>query len=256
VGPVRASVGQGTLQASKVLDASGSPATLAVDVDLDNGTSRYYGGRVNFKGALAGTGNSVAQLMAGLDGQILLDLRDMELKKSLLTKFGQGLLQTVDPFDKGTETAELVCAIMRFDVKDGIADAEEKIVAQFTKVTWFGGGTIDLKTEALDIGAQSKPRVGVGSIGGLAGLVHIGGTLGNPRAVPDPKGMVKAYGETYLTVVTGGLYLLVKGIWDKTHADSDVCAAVLAKRTEVRGKPVADDSKPEATESSTPELNN
>ena len=256
LGPVRASVGQGSLQASNVLDASRSPATLAVDVDLDNGTSRYYGGRFNLKADLDGTGDSVAQLMAGLDGQILVDLRDMELKKSLLTQFGQGLLQTVDPSDKGAETTELVCAIMRFDVKDGIADAEEKIVAQFTKVTWFGGGTIDLKTEALDIGAQSKPRVGVGSIGGLAGLVQVGGTLANPKIVPDPKGMAKAYGETYLTVVTGGLYLLVKGIWDKTQADSDVCAAVLAKRTEAQGEPVVDDSNSEATKRSTPELSN
>lgn len=239
-GPLQAAVGEGSLQASQVFDVSKSPATLAVNVHMKDGTSRSQGGRYGLDVDLKGAGDSVAQLMAGLDGQIIVDLRDMTLEKSVMTRFGKGLIETISPFDDKTDENKLVCAIMRFDIDNGIADAEDKIVAQLTKVTWFGGGTINLKTEALDLGAQSKPRTGLGidTLAGLPSLVHVGGTLANPRVVPDPKGIAKTYGEGYLTVVTGGLYLLAKGLWEKGQANSDVCAEILSKRKETKTTPV------------------
>ena len=145
-----------------------------------------------------------------------------------MTDLGRGLLDTMSPFDKEQGKTKLVCAIARFDIKDGIADAEDKIVAQLSKVTWFGGGQINLKTEAIDLGAQAKARTGLGiSNTGLASLLHVGGTLVSPTVLPDPEGVAKKYGQYYLTVMTGGIFALVKGMWDKAEANSDVCAEVL-----------------------------
>ncbi len=228
VEPVKATVGEGLFQGSLVMDASRSPATLSVDINMDNGTSRYFGGRYDLKVDLDGTGDSIAKLMAGLDGQVVFDIRDMDMEKSLMTDLGRGLLDTMSPSNEEDKTTKLICAIARFDIKDGIADAEDKIVAQMSKVTWFGGGQVNLKTEAIDLGAQSKARTGLGiSTAGLASLLHVGGTLASPVILPDPEGVAKKYGQYYLTVMTGGIFGLVKGMWDKAEANSDVCAKVL-----------------------------
>ncbi len=239
VKPVNAAVGDGSFEAGLVMDASRSPATLSVDIDMDDGTSRYYGGTYRLKVDLDGAGNSIAQLMAGLDGQVIVDVRDMEMKKSLMTDLGRGLLDTMTPSGEEEEDTKLICAIVRFDVNDGIADAEDKVVAQLTKVTWFGGGQINLKTEAIDMGAQSKARTGLGiSTAGLASLVHVGGTLASPTILPDPEGVAKKYGQYYLTVLTGGVFGVLKGMWDKAEANSDVCAKVLEKGEEERARGV------------------
>ncbi|MDX5362391.1 MAG: hypothetical protein LPL13_13895, partial [Alphaproteobacteria bacterium] len=57
--------------------------------------------------------------------------------------------------------------------------------------------------------------------------------------------MAKTYGEGYLAIATGGLYLLAKGLWDRTQANSDVCAEILAKRKEVKQRPVQAGTSPD-----------
>lgn len=247
VEPVQAKVGDGVFDADLVLDASRSPARLSFNVDMDDGTTRYFGGRYNLTVDVDGAGDSVAQLMAGLDGRVIVDVRELGLKKSFMTNFGRGLIDTLNPFDSKSDETELVCAIARFDIHDGIANADDRIVAQLTKVTWFGGGQVNLRTEAIDLGAKSKPRSGLGInvVAQLAGLVHIGGTLASPKVVPDPAGVAKQYGEHFLAVTTGGLYLLVKGLWDKSQANSDVCAEILAFEEKERGMSARADAEPE-----------
>ena len=255
VEPVTAAVGNGTFDASLALDASGPPAALSVDVNMDDGTFRLFGGRYDLKMDVDATGDSVAQLMAGLDGQVIVDMRELELQKSFMTKFGRSLLDTMNPFDKQSDKSELVCAIVRFDITDGMADANDKIVAQMTDVTWFGGGNINLKTETINVGAQSKPRKGLGiNIGGLAGLVHVGGTLANPKIIPDPVGVATTYGHRYLAVATGGLWLLVKGLWDRSQANSDVCAKILEIGEKEKHLADGEGTEPEATLASGSEL--
>lgn len=233
VSSLQAAVGQGSLQAAAKIDASSSPARLSLDVDMRNGTTRNFGGTYSADVELKGRGDSIAQIMAGLDGRIIIDVRDLDLKKSALTQFGRSLTDSLNPFDKEEDKSKLTCAIVRLDITNGIANANDRIVAQMTRVTWFGGGTIDLKTEKIDIGAQSKPRKGLGlGMGSLASLVHVGGTLATPKIQLDPKDVAFKYGEYYLTATTGGLYLLLKGLWDGGKANSDVCAKVLELETE------------------------
>lgn len=235
VDPFLASVGEGEFDARAKLDASRKPAVMSLDIVMDDGTGRHFGGRYDLKVGLDGTGNSVAEIMAGLDGQAIIDVRDLKLEKSAMTQFGRSLTDSLNPFDKEEKKSELTCAIVRFDIDDGIANADDRIVAQMTRVTWFGGGTINLKTEEIGIGAQSKPRKGLGiSLGNLASLVYVGGTLGNPKVQLDPKDVVVKYGQHYLTVMTGGAFLVLKSLWDKSRANSDVCARVLKLGEEER----------------------
>ena len=227
VKPLQAKVGNGTFGGSATLDAHNSPATLAANIELSNATFRDFGGTVNFLVDLTGSGNSVAEIMAGLDGQLHFDVREVTLKKSFMTGFGTGLLSSLNPFTGQDEETKLICAIIFFDINDGIADANKKIAAQMTDVTWFGSGEINLRTEEIDFGMNPKQRKGLVSMGGLAKLAHIGGTLAHPKIQLDPKDVAVKYGKYAAAVSTGGLTLLADIVFSKVKANQDVCAAIL-----------------------------
>lgn len=99
------------------------------------------------------------------------------------------------------------------------------------KMNVIGSGTIDLKTEKLNINIDPQAREGVGiSTGQLAELVSIGGTLAEPKAVPNTKAALKAGLSAGAAVATGGLSILAQGLFDKSTADEDPCATALGKK--------------------------
>jgi uncharacterized protein involved in outer membrane biogenesis len=226
--PMKARVGNGTFEGTATLDTGTTPAALSTDVELKDATFRDFGGKINLLADLDGSGDSIAAIMAGLDGKFMFDARDATLKKSFMTGFGSGLLDSLNPFRKNKETTELTCAIIVFDIEDGIADANRKIAAQMTDVTWFGSGEINLKTEQIDFGMNPKPRKGLGiSLGELAKLVHVGGTLAKPKTRLDPKDLAVKYGKYSAAVATGGLTLVADLLFSRIRANSDVCSGIL-----------------------------
>jgi hypothetical protein len=233
--PLKANVGAGTFQGIASLDARRSPAALMADIELADATFRDFGGKVHFLVDLKGKGDSIAEIMAGLDGQLEVDVRDVILKKSLMTGFGSGLLNSINPFAKKEENTELICAILLFDIEDGIAYANKRIAAQMKDVTWFGSGEINLKTEEIDFGMSPKSRkvldVGLGS---LTKLAHVGGTLAHPKIELDPKDAAVKYGKYTAAVATGGLTFVGDLLFSKIRANRDVCTAILEDLEEIQ----------------------
>lgn len=233
--PLQARVGDGTFGGSATLDARTSPATLMADIKLADATFRDFGGKVNFLVDVVGGGDSVAEIMAGLDGQLAFDVKDVTLKQSLMTGFGTGLLSSLNPFTKEEEDTELICAIILFDIENGIADANKKIAAQMTDVTWFGSGEINLETEEIDFGMNPKPRKGLGiSLGSLAKLAHVGGTLAHPKVELDPTDAAVKYGKYTAAMATGGLTLVADLLFSKIKANKDVCTAIMEDLEEIQ----------------------
>jgi len=195
---------------------------------MTDATFHNFGGKLNFLVNLDGSGDSIAAIMAGLNGQLMFDVREATLKKSFMTGFGAGLLDSLNPFNKKEDTTELICAVILFDIEDGIADANKKIAAQMTDVTWFGSGEINLKTEEIDFGMTPKSRKALDiSLGSLAKLAHIGGTLSHPKIELDPKDVVVKYGKYTAAVATGGLTLAADLLWGKIKANTDICGKIL-----------------------------
>lgn len=232
--PLQASVGDGALSGVATLNAGSHPVSLAADLEMSDATFRDFGGTVNSLVELEGSGNSIAAIMGDLDGRLKADVRGATLKQSLMTSFGSGLLSSLNPLDEEEEETELICAIAVFDIEDGVADADGKIAAQMTDVTWFGGGEINLNTEEIRFGMSPKPRKGLGiSLGTLAKLVYVGGTLAEPRIALDPTDVAVKYGKYTAALATGGLSLLVEGLWGKMKANTDVCESILEASEEV-----------------------
>jgi uncharacterized protein involved in outer membrane biogenesis len=225
--PIKAIVGNGRFDGTIRFDTGNSPPTFIVHAKLVDGTFRYFGGKIHFLADLNGRGDSIAGIMAGLNGQLEFNIRETTLKKSFMTEFGKGLVRSINPLDSNDETTELVCAIILFDIKDGIADANRKIAAQTTDVTWFGSGKINLKTEKIEFGVNPIPRKRLLHMGDYAKLVYLGGTLAQPKLQIDPKGMAKKYGKYLVAVGTGGLTWAADTLWGSMKANMDVCAEIL-----------------------------
>jgi len=223
--PIKGAGGAGNMNGIVRIDGRSETPDLKVDFAILQVPTPNLGGKLDFDVNLAGKGKSVAELMASLNGQILLVMRDGRIEGKLVTKLGTGLLS----FSKEKNYTTLECGTVRVDIKDGIADFEKNVAAQLTEVTWRGGGTVNLKTEELEVGITPKPRKGIpiSITGSLSGLVYVDGTLKNPKIQLDPKDVAVKYAKYSVHVATGGLTYLAEKIKDKIQANQDICAKIL-----------------------------
>lgn len=240
IAPLNAGVGGGTLAMQMNLDASsGKSGALDTSIDLKNFEpatlpalkDELSGGKTYATIKVRGSGSSVAAIMAGLNGNLLVKMGPGVIKSKSGNIAGSDLFAStfslLYPGAKGS-TNELECGVIKFDIKDGIATSDQGIAFATTKMNILGSGVVDLKTEKLDIGINPQARTGTGiSAGQLAELVRIGGTLAEPKAVPDTKAAFKTAASVGAAVATGGLSILAQGLFDRASADSDPCATAL-----------------------------
>jgi len=222
--PIEANDGEGTLKGFIRVDARKESALFDVDIVIDDMPTPHLGGGSDVNINLTGGGQTPAEIMGGLDGQLLIVLRDGRLEHSFATNFGTGLLS----FSDETDYTDLECGIIRMDIVDGMVDFDNKLAAQLTEVNWRGGGEINLKTEKLAFGIAPKPRKGLGiGAGGFASLVYVAGTLKSPRMILNPKDVAVKYGKYMAYVSTGGLSLVAESLINKFRANIDICAQIL-----------------------------
>jgi hypothetical protein len=251
----RASVGGRAINGSLTLDSSRQPAPMSLafhadkiplsDMLADDGI--LEGGRIFVDIDTRGNGNSVREIMAGLNGHASLALVESRLSGTAFSNLGKGILSQVNPLSAERGYSEIECAAAAFDIKDGIATTPRGLVVRETSATWFGSGEIDLKTEQINISVESKPRKGLGlSAGALASLVQFGGTLANPTITLNPVGVAKTGAHAALAVSTGGLSLLATGLLTTATSEQGICEEIL--QTIILGK-----SPEESTEQATEE---
>ncbi len=226
--PVTAGLGNGSLSGAVMLDTGKSPTALDIDLRVQAATLRNFSGNINFLADLAGSGDSVAAIMAGLSGLVELDIRNLILKNNLITDFAAGFFNFLNPLGKEKEHTQVICAVVLFKIEDGIADARRKIVAQMEDVTWIGGGEINLKTEEISLGISPRSRKLLDiDMGELASIGYLGGTLAQPKIAIDPKDIAIKYGKYTAAIFTGGLSFLADQLWRKIEANQDVCDRIL-----------------------------
>lgn len=224
VEPITGVSGEGTLDGYIHFDARNDIAELDTDIVLDRMPMPNIGGEVDLKFVLKGEGESVAEILGTADGRLIVAVQDATIPHSFATNFGSGLMS----FTADKEETALECLIVKMQIEDGFAEFHNTLAAQLTEVTWHGGGKINLKTEKLGVAIEPKPRKGLGiSVGGLASLVYVGGSLKSPSIGLNPTGIVKSYGRYAATVATGGLSLLARGLFNRITAGEDLCEEIL-----------------------------
>lgn len=249
--PLTARLAGGTLQTAIILDGSNKKsASLNLNVDIRNlqpGLLPDLRGKItdaatNIKINAGGTGNSIAGIMADLNGRILIQSGKGVYKSNNKGSGGNGLLSKtygmLNPEANADKGTNIECLVVNLNVKDGRSSFDRKIALATDKIDVLGSGTLNFKTEQLDIGAVPQAREGIGLSGkSLAELVRLRGTFANPKVAPDTKAALKAGLSAGAAVATGGLSLLAQGLLGESKAVSDPCALALGKKPEQKTQP-------------------
>ena len=217
-------------------------AKLDLGVFFDGlGVPRFISGTAGAKIEVHGRGDSVAALLAGLDGKALVLARDGELNTGALDRLGRTLSAQVVSLltASGTEmkTSKLNCGATVFEIRDGLAHCVA--FALDTDVTnVVGGGYIDLATENLDLTFKpSAKKGGVGikgvgrinmSAGSLTNLFKIAGTFAAPAVVVNPDGVAVGVAKTAVGVTLFGPMGLFAPLVGAAGYEKDPCEKVLA----------------------------
>lgn len=242
--PFTANVAGGALDSTLRLQAEEDLAT----VDLDLAVEGLLPGRLpafaniveeaptDLSIDVRGTGRSIAEIMAGLDGDFLVTSGPGLLKSQGSNSATSDLIvsayRKLNPAAGDDETNRMECAVAKFDIRDGIAATDRGIALATRKMNVIGSGLVNLETEGLDIGFTPQAREGVGiSTGQLAELVRLRGTLAEPKAGLDTKATLMTGVSAGAAIATSGLSILAQGLYDRLTADDDPCATALASDT-------------------------
>ncbi len=241
----------GTISAEINLDGSnGKSATLSNNIELKQielgqlpavkEKEILTGGKTDISIKANGSGASVSAIMAGLNGKLLVTIGSGKISsKAMELASADALMDTLsmlNPMAEGSDGSLLECAVVNFDIKDGIATADNGIAMSTNQMNILGGGTINLKTESLDIGIAPKAKEGVGlNVAQLAALVRLGGSLANPAPKADTEAALKKGLAAGAAVATDSLSLLagelLGGSGDDVGNPCDIALGKAPKKT-------------------------
>jgi len=234
--PLTTAIAGGAISGDLAMDAktgavAGRLSVKGVDLGkIDEevpGGELVTGGKTDADFELHGTGKSVRAIMAGLDGSLLLAVGPAAFKARYADILGfEGLFNIVNKSLPPVEETHLNCLVTRFDIANGLATSRIA-VADTQRLNLDGSGTINLKTEELDLTFDSTTKVT--SLLSLMPPIHAGGTLANPDFEPDiGAGAVGALGNVLNDLLNPGNVL---GEIFGSGKKKTVCEVALEKAT-------------------------
>ncbi len=204
VKPFSAGVAGGTLSMTLSVDGARAPAPVAVDVAANQveagslmqvlaGSSVLSGGRINMKTSVAGAGNSVRAIMAGLNGRFDAAMGPGNINNDFAKLMFADLFKM---FSSGGESSNLKCVVARYDINHGLANTRQ-LAVETSGATIIGKGTINLATEGLDL--HLVPYATSANLTALAIPMQVGGTMAHPSVAPDAAAMANGTLNTVLS---------------------------------------------------------
>ena len=169
VDPLNFSIGGGTAQGTYVLQSSKTPPFMAANLTVDQfdispmlqqlEKDNAFEGTLNTSIHLNSKGDSVAALMAGLNGTVHLNIHDGQIESKQLAflerYMGSNVMELINPFIKRPTHTAINCLITTVDIQDGLADC--KMVLDTEQSALVSTGTIDLKNTPHQLyNTQSK----------------------------------------------------------------------------------------------------
>ena len=242
--------GGGKLAGSMQIAAQKAGSTLNLklkidELDLENmanslGVSDAVAGKLNIDLDLNGHGNSVAALMAGLNGDTKILVSDGKLDNRYADLIGgdlrASLTKLFNPLAEKQAYTTLNCVVNHFEIKDGLAESQI-LVIDTNRMTVVGEGDINLRTEALDLGVTPEPKEGVGadnvasvniSLKEFTKPFRLKGTLAHPSLGIDPTETVLTFGKTLGNIALFGPAGLATSFVSGKFGENHPCAKSLA----------------------------
>jgi uncharacterized protein involved in outer membrane biogenesis len=247
--PFKFTIGGGKADVRFAVRSQDKPVTLAANLNINQleigpmldklGYERSVEGNMDADINLDGSGDSVAALMAGLNGNTRIVMSNGHTASKhleLLEKWlGTGILRMLNPFEERRQYTPINCFVNKIEIRDGLADLQLLLDTDRTSI--FGAGDVNLKTEGLNLGIKPTPRksalpTGISfSLTELSQPFRLGGTLANPSLAIDP-------GRTALVIgkMAGALALGPIGVAaffaDVSVGKKDPCALAMEAVTQ------------------------
>jgi len=264
IDPLGAVIAGGKVNGSVLLDASRKIAGMKAKIGAhqidygqlltERGLSDIATGKVDLTIDVSGSGSSVRQLMAGLNGKTRIVTKDGKLESGALNIVSTDLLNVFDSKDDKT----IRCGVVQFNINNGNAKAHA-IVFETGGLSVVGTGSANLVDETLKL--RVDPRSKKANLMTVAMVpVNVIGTFAKPDWQVDMAGaagnVAAGAARTAGAVATLGLSLLVekaaKSVVPSTD-ETDYCTPALAGKKVVPGEMKASEApKPQSSNSSPP----
>jgi uncharacterized protein involved in outer membrane biogenesis len=177
-------------------------AQLFPTVDLTKTSTGQINGEFN----LAGTGNSVARMLATAQGELGLVIVGGEISRLMMEKAGLHLWEILEIKLTGDKPIKLRCGVADFDVREGVMQANA-LVLDTEVTTIMATGSVDLGQELLNL--TLNPKTKDTSPLALRSPIYVRGTFAKPVVQVDKvRVAARALGAVALATVNPLLALI------------------------------------------------
>jgi uncharacterized protein involved in outer membrane biogenesis len=243
IDPMQFGFAGGELEGKFNIDGSSEPMTARLDargrrLKLDDllpqmRNTRMALGSVNGKAALAGRGNSFAQLLATADGEAQMAMGKGQISNLLLEVIDLDAQEALGFLIRGDRPVDVRCALVDVGFKKGVMEART-IVFDTTDTIIEATGKADFAREQLDMRVKPVPKDM--SLLTLRVPFDVRGSFKDPQITPDKAGLIARGGGALLLGSVAPIAALLALIETGPGKDSD-CGALVA-RAQSEGVPV------------------
>ena len=176
-------------------------------------SSKVTGGKMKIALEMQLSGNSLHQMVANSNGKIQVSIEQAKMGSNFLNNAGDFVITVLDsmnPLRKKSAETILECAVAYLPINNGQINIANTVGMETDRLNVVLAGSINLKNEAVNLTIDPKEKSGLTTGLDLAGLVKVGGTLSNPKAVINQAGVVNSAVSIGLGFLTGGASLLAE----------------------------------------------
>ena len=187
---------------------------------------------------MKGAGRSAAEILASLDGDLRMHMRDAAVSHLVVEAAGIDVAQALGMLVKGDDALPIQCNVADLDIVKGVARPKVFVVNTRDSTIWIDG-TVSFRDESLDLRFVVSPKDF--SPLTLRTPVRVRGTLGKPAVSLELGKLAGKAGAAGLLALLSPLAAIIPFIdpgskKDAAQADSE-CAA-LARTSGVIPAPV------------------
>jgi hypothetical protein len=214
------------------LKLDGENLALAPILEAAGTRREIRGGKTTLAIDVAARGASPHAWAAGASGIVLATVGPTTLINTNLHLDNaiDKLAQAVNPFRERDPSTELQCAVIRLPLTDGIAHVDRSIAMETQKLRVSASGTLDFKTETLDLALRPRVKEGIPlDIPQFSDLVHFSGPFAHPGVSIDAVAGAAAIAKIGAAIGTSGLSLVGTSLFERATDGGDVCAIALGR---------------------------
>ena len=187
----------------------------------------YLSGKLDALVKVKGSGHSAAEILASLDGDLRMHMRDAAVSHLAVEAAGLDLAQGLGLLLKGDDALPIQCNVADLDIVKGVARPKVFVVNTRDSTIWIDG-TVSFRDESLDLRFVVSPKDF--SPLTLRTPVRVRGTLGHPAVSLELGKLVGKAGAAGLLSLLSPLAAIIPFIdpgskKDAAQTDSE-CAAL------------------------------